>query len=113
MSKLLDYSLDYELLHIKEAEKQALETQGGSKFVFENFITSLATAKYPQGMKGLNLRIFGRILEKLDKSTDTIEFETAEFDLLKEFVLSDEISVLPQQARLYNYYRRKFEQINN
>lgn len=106
-----DFSIDYNVLKIKENERLAIESQGGSKFVFENFILSLTTAKYPRGLSGLKLRVFGRILEKIDSSIGyKFDLEAAEVDLLKEIILSDDIEVLPQQIRLYSYYRKKFEE---
>lgn len=105
------FLIDYSKIKASEKEKEATELAGGSAYVFENFFNAQAMRKFqPKGLEGPNLRAYTRILSKVDDSQDgTIEVEKAELDLLKELT-SDELGTIPQQVRLWSYYRSKVEE---
>lgn len=61
-----------------------------------DYINYAVRAKYPSGLKGISIRIFARIQNKIDdaiiEKKDFIELEKAEMDFMKEVFKSEELS---------------------
>jgi len=117
MAPVFDFEPDYQLLRAKPEEVQIIEQRGGATFLFENLFTTCLTSIYPQGLQGAKLRTLARFLSKLDlaqiESSTKIEILPDEVDLLKEVFVADKASVQPQQARLFDFYRSRFEKSIN
>ena len=60
-----------------------------------NYLNFAVEKKYPNGLKGIVLRTFARIQNKMDTAIldqqDYIELDATEFDLLKESIKNDEL----------------------
>lgn len=68
-----------------------------------SYINYAANKKFPDGLKGVNLRAFARIQNKLDSALldkeDFIELETAEVDFLKEILKGDDVQFPPAVSK--------------
>ena len=75
-------------------EKEKAEFVSSSELT-SSYINYAANKKYPNGLKGVNLRAFARIQNKLDTAIldkiDYIELESAEVDFLKEILKGEDV----------------------
>lgn len=107
--KTLNFGVDKIKLNLSEEEKKIIEKMKDSG-LFEQTLTQALATKYRDGFKGAQQRILGRILDKLDEATDNIvEFEEAEFDLIKGVFLDENTSFNPGQTRLIVQYVKAIE----
>lgn len=107
--KTLNIGVDVEKLNISDEEKKHVEKLKFSG-LFEQTLNQVLTAKYRDGFKGSQQRIFSRILDKLDEATENkIELEEAEFDLIKGAFLDENTAFNPGQTRLIIQYVKAIE----
>lgn len=108
--KKIDISIDLSKLNLSPQEKDFF-AQTGFKGILENLVTQGLTSKYRDGLTNSKQRILNRLLNKLDSigQDNILEIEGAEFDLLKEVFLSEDVKFQPTQSRLVVQYINKIE----
>lgn len=107
--KRFKYTADVTKLRLNEKEQEFF-AMDGQKQVFENMCNQAIKARFQNGIGGVKQRSYGRILEKMDKSTsDYILLEDTEFDLLREIFADEAARFEPQQTRIVNEYLNNIE----
>jgi len=80
------------------------------KVTFERYLEKALVGLYPQGLDNKTRREYGRLLDKLDASTDnTLTLEESEFDLINDAFTSNKVKFEPNHTRLINMYVRAIE----
>lgn len=111
MSYKIDLNLDWKKIGVPS--EAPIIAQGGSVLLFENIVSTCITSKYPNGLAGPKLRSYNRILNKLDsqrhEAQQSLQLETAEYELLKEIFNDETISILPGDTRLFFLYEERIQ----
>lgn len=90
-------------LRLSQEELQNF-TLEGQKSLFENNLTSAMASKYPQ-IDSRTRKSHARILAALDSATtEEIEVEEAEYELLKSVFCSDDAKFHPGHTRVITQY---------
>lgn len=85
--------------------------KAGPKVVFENYLNDALRHKNGNGVKLAEGRILNRILAKLDAATtDTLDLEEAEYDLIKSSFMNESAGWQPEQIRAVIKYIDNLEQ---
>ena len=101
------YELDLDKLGIKEETGKPIN----HKITFERFLEVGLASLYPQGLDNRTRRTYGRVLDKLDLSTDgVINLEEVEHELVSEVFVSDKTKFDVKQTRVVGLYAKAVEE---
>lgn len=108
-----DFKFDVDRLKFGEADRQAFAAGPiAHANAFENVTNAIIQAS-GNGLQGMKLRCYTRILNKLDVAVSnkqySIELESTEVDLLKEFYANDSVTISPLAMRPFMQLREKIE----
>lgn len=109
-----NFHVDRLKVKVTEADWEEVVKSGGSAFLLENLLAGLIAVKtqnsQEKGLSGVKRKVYTRILEKLDNSTDdTVDLEKAELDFLKE-IFSDNTVIHPAQTRIFSIMEKALEE---
>lgn len=115
--KIFDTAVDLEALKLSDNDRKAVVKLGFNGLFLEQLVIAIRGKWGVQAMNpsaGLPMskgRIWHRIEKKLEARETTVEFEEAEWDFIKELLLSESTPWDPVQYRLIMQYVDKIETI--